>query len=822
MKERMRLTSITLRVTGANAQALVAGPLTSGMVGIPIIIEYDDTWEGLTKNLVCRCSKSGYADEEYRSILNVGNTAIVAHEVMQAGKHLYLGIEGYSTDGTLVIPTTWAMCGVIQRGANTGDDLSADPTLPVWGQLQAQIGRIEGGSIPPEQLDEIRACAGAAAQAEENAAAASRLAAEHADTARTIAEAAQIYMENSRTSAASAANMASDVFRYQTAAEAAAERAEAAASSVHNATTDPTLTKSGQAADAKVVGDELASLHKIVEMLQAGMVVVYGNVIVSDSAISVEKGVAATFAVTLDAIPTIKQIVHISTSNENVSVTPETVTFTANNYSTPQTITVTVAEGSEIHDSAMTITLTSASKTVDILVTIMDNDLDVEWHTITADEITGINADRRLIATYTGTAENILIPATLDGKPVVMNTAPNAPFDTNGVIKNIRIENGVGGTFQANPSEGVYGLGNIQQFTAGAAVKRIVIDSDNPDCTAFNCSGATALEEVHGLQHLTALTNGSMMFKRTAIRKLDAYPPQLSNAKLMFWKCFNLETVPDISMELSDCNNMFLECTKLSEVTVSAMKGCDITMIGGSSPNGGNFTFRCNYGSSLYESFRGMICHSMNSKENLFIELLDNYPVGDIVMWGDSMTKAGNTTMGNMPDQLAEMVTDDVMVWNYGYSGNTIQACAARFNNHPEKWGDTTVIWLGTNNTAMSGGDMTALIQSEFISKLTTTNYVVVGLLTTNYSDEKNAAFASAFGDHFLDIRGYFLEHMWEISGLTATEQDETDISNGLIPTSFRVDVTHLNPAGGRIVATAIREKLLAMGIITDAQTVAE
>ena len=231
MKERMRLTSITLRVTGANAQALVAGPLTSGMVGIPIIIEYDDTWEGLTKNLGCRCSKSGYADEEYRSILNVGNTAIVAHEVMQAGKHLYLGIEGYSTNGTLVIPTTWAMCGVIQRGANTGEDLSADPTLPVWGQLQAQIDQIECGSIPPEQLEEIRASAGAAVRAEENAVAASRLAANHADAARAIAEAAQIYMENARTSAASAANMANDAFRYQTAAEAAAERAEDAAGS---------------------------------------------------------------------------------------------------------------------------------------------------------------------------------------------------------------------------------------------------------------------------------------------------------------------------------------------------------------------------------------------------------------------------------------------------------------------------------------------------------------------------------------------------------------------------------------------------------------
>ena len=225
------MTSITLKVNGAEIRASVAGTLTSGMVGIPVTIEYDEAWEGLTKNLVCRCSKSGFDDEEYRSILNVGNTSVVAHEVMQAGKHLWLGVEGYNADGTLVIPTTWAMCGVIQRGANTGDDFSADPTLPIWGQLQAKIEQIECGNIPPDQLEEIRACAGAAARAEENAAAASRLAADHADAARANGEAAQTYMENARTSATSAANMANDAFRYQTAAEAAAERAEDAAGS---------------------------------------------------------------------------------------------------------------------------------------------------------------------------------------------------------------------------------------------------------------------------------------------------------------------------------------------------------------------------------------------------------------------------------------------------------------------------------------------------------------------------------------------------------------------------------------------------------------
>jgi hypothetical protein len=89
---------------------------------------------------------------------------------MQAGKHLYLGVEGYSPDGTLVIPTTWAMCGVIQRGANTGEDLSADPTLPVWNQLQGQIEQIKRDAITQEQVDDIQADVQAARSAAEAAA----------------------------------------------------------------------------------------------------------------------------------------------------------------------------------------------------------------------------------------------------------------------------------------------------------------------------------------------------------------------------------------------------------------------------------------------------------------------------------------------------------------------------------------------------------------------------------------------------------------------------------------------------------------------------
>ena len=219
----------------------MTGHLTSGMVGIPVTIEYDETWEGLTKNLVCRCSRNGSSSEEYRSILNVENTTNVAHEVIKAGMLLYLGVEGYNADGTLVIPTVWAMCGAIEKGANTGDDLSSDPTLPVWGQLQAQIEQLNQVVIPQEMLDEIQDCANSAIQAaqqaarsKESAAASSSLASDYVNTARNSADLAYTYAENADTSAKSAANLANGALQAQRAAEAAAERAEAAAVSAAN------------------------------------------------------------------------------------------------------------------------------------------------------------------------------------------------------------------------------------------------------------------------------------------------------------------------------------------------------------------------------------------------------------------------------------------------------------------------------------------------------------------------------------------------------------------------------------------------------------
>lgn len=235
------MTSIKLTVTGAEAWASVNGILTSGMVGIPVTMEYDSVWNGLRKNLVCRCSPWNSDEGEYRSILNVGEAATVAHEVMQPNMYLYLGVEGYRDDGTLIIPTIWAKCGKIEYGANTCDDPTTNPELSVWNQLLAEMEQIRQDVITPELVAEIKGYAQSATKSAANAerakdqsVAASNEALSNAAAARYAADTAQESSDSARTSASSAANLANGALQAQKAAEAAAERAEAAADSGMN------------------------------------------------------------------------------------------------------------------------------------------------------------------------------------------------------------------------------------------------------------------------------------------------------------------------------------------------------------------------------------------------------------------------------------------------------------------------------------------------------------------------------------------------------------------------------------------------------------
>lgn len=111
-------------------------PLTSGMVGQPIELEYSADFDGLTLTAVFTNGKTTV------DVLNPGNQCVIPHEVLDTiGTLVKVGIYAVRGD-ELVIPTVYAHIGVVLKGADPSGDVSADPTLPVWAQTQAMIGNL--------------------------------------------------------------------------------------------------------------------------------------------------------------------------------------------------------------------------------------------------------------------------------------------------------------------------------------------------------------------------------------------------------------------------------------------------------------------------------------------------------------------------------------------------------------------------------------------------------------------------------------------------------------------------------------------------------
>lgn len=110
--------------------------LTSGMVGQPIEFEYSPDFDGLTLTAVFTNGKTTV------DVLNPGNQCVIPYEVLDTvGTLVKVGI--YATKGNeLVIPTVYATIGIVLKGADPSGDVSADPTLPVWAQIQGIIGNL--------------------------------------------------------------------------------------------------------------------------------------------------------------------------------------------------------------------------------------------------------------------------------------------------------------------------------------------------------------------------------------------------------------------------------------------------------------------------------------------------------------------------------------------------------------------------------------------------------------------------------------------------------------------------------------------------------
>ena len=118
------MTSISIKVNGATATASLDGKLTSGMVGVPVTIEYDESWNGLYKTASFRSGNLA------RSREGIGTSTTVPWEVLRhSGKKLEIGVEGRDEDGNIVIPTIWAVAGSIFEGAVSSTPAAPNPDI---------------------------------------------------------------------------------------------------------------------------------------------------------------------------------------------------------------------------------------------------------------------------------------------------------------------------------------------------------------------------------------------------------------------------------------------------------------------------------------------------------------------------------------------------------------------------------------------------------------------------------------------------------------------------------------------------------------------
>lgn len=148
---------IKVHISGNRADVTEREPLTSGTVGKVINFAFTEDWRLLIKYAVFEGSGRRIA------LTNIGDSCIIPHEVLaKHGGSLRVGVYGRTADGSAATPTVYAQLGIIQRGADPNADPSTKPTLPVWAQIQAQIGDM--AALETEAKDSLVAAINEAAK----------------------------------------------------------------------------------------------------------------------------------------------------------------------------------------------------------------------------------------------------------------------------------------------------------------------------------------------------------------------------------------------------------------------------------------------------------------------------------------------------------------------------------------------------------------------------------------------------------------------------------------------------------------------------------
>ena len=95
--------------------------------------------------------------------------------------------------------------------------------------------------------------------------------------------------------------------------------------------------------------------------------------------------------------------------------------------------------------------------------------------------------------------------------------------------------------------------------------------------------------------------------------------------------------------------------------------------------------------------------------------------------------------------------------------------------------------------------------------------YIVIGRASHWYGTypEREEMFQSTFGNRYINLTKYYIEHGLSDAGLEPTEDDLKDINSGIPPRSLFYDEHHENDAGYAVKAKVVFNRLQELGIFS-------
>ena len=624
---------------------------------------------------------------------------------------------------------------------------------------------------------------------------------------------------------------------------------------------DTTLSEAGKAADAAAVGDRLSALSDEIANLQTS-----GLTTAQINALDGLFKIATYTEDSSKAYAAFQSAFGLSGGGEEPDVPGKTLTSISAVYSggsvptgtavndltgivvtahysdgtsetvTDYTLSGTIAEGEN------TVTVSYGGKTTTF--TVMG--IAIDYHVMTVEDASQSSTaqSKTVIRGYNNSAySNVLVPNVLNELPVkIMTSYPGtANFNVSDNIENLAFEENstVIGSLEIMGDS----LKTIKNFPAGMTG----LDTASKSPYAIN------LESVSGLEKNTALTSlnlGHSALKQPPVLNAGApitslnaafyhcngmvsdisswrIPSSVTNIRQLFRYCGGItgNFLVDRNYTADNCK-LALNESGVREVTVTDVSFAapfklfeegltDYTPLNSDAELGSTkqWKFHVPRDSAAFRVFREAYAGIVNGIMKYELAVTDgNAPTKNITFYGDSQL----SPFGNVTSQMLQGMSDDVFLWNLAVRGASTASYKPMFAKFPERRSDVTVLWLITNDTGLGADDTMNNIR-HYVDSLDTDKYIILGTWFFHYEELKsrNEQLRATYGDHYLDIHKFTLDNWERITGITPTEADLSAVANDTVPPCLiHTDGVHENDAGGLVIATGIKEKLMGLGYI--------